>query len=313
MKILITGGSGFIGSHLCDYLVKSDHQITIAIKNENKIKNIEHLTDQIQIAKIDVSNLIEIQNYLVNNKPDVIFHLAGNTSHKKSFEEPQEDIKSNSISTLNILHILQKYQIKSRFILGSTFIVIGKNADLPIDENSPCHPTTLYGAHRLLSEHYCQIYHEVYGIDTIVFRITNSYGPREQFETPSKNALNYMIYQAFKNQKVTVYNEGKFFRDIIYISDVVNALNIIMNKGVSGNLYWIANGEKIWFNELGTHLQDLTGAHIDYIPAPKYNEKTDVGNFHVDNSKLCSLGWNPSIDLKGGIQKTIDYFKENNL
>lgn len=313
MKILITGGSGFIGSHLCDFLLQEHHEIVIAIKSENKANNIEHIISKIKIVKVDVSNYDKIKNCILNCKPDVIFHLAGETSHKKSFENPLDDIKLNSISTLNILETIRKSDLKCKFILGSTFIVIGKNASLPINEETPCNPTTIYGAHRLLSEHYCKIYHNVYGIDTISFRITNSFGPREQYKTPAKNALNYMIYQAYKNQDVSIFNEGKFFRDVIFVSDVIAALNIIMKNGKPGNMYWIANGTKTWFSEIGKNLQELTNATINYVPSPEYTSKVDVGNFLVDNSKLRSLGWSPNISLKDGIKITIDFFKENNL
>ncbi len=311
MKILITGGSGFIGSHLCDFLISEHHDVVIAVKSENKNNNIKNISSRISIIKADVSNYDEIKDCILNIKPDVIFHLAGETSHKKSFEFPFNDIKSNSISTLNILEILKQYDLKCKFILGSTFIVIGKNAKLPINEDTPCNPSTIYGAHRLLSEHYCKIYHNVYGLDTIIFRITNCFGPREQYEFPNKNALNYMIFKAYKNQEVSIFNEGKFFRDVIYVSDVINALNIIMKNGESGNIYWVANGNKTWFYEIGQSLEKLTNAKISYVPSPEYTTKIDVGNFLVDNSKLSSLGWSPNVSLIEGIEKTIDFFKKN--
>jgi UDP-glucose 4-epimerase len=312
MKILITGGSGFIGSHLSDFLLSENHQIILAIRSDQKDHNIAHLGRKIQIDKIDVSNYDEIERSILKHKPDVIFHLAGETSHKKSFETPFDDIKSNSISTLNILEIIRKSNLNCKFILGSTFIVIGKNAILPINEETPCNPTSMYGAHRLLSEHYCKIYQNVYGVDTIIFRITNCFGPREQYKIPNKNALNYMIYKAYQNEKVSIFDKGEFFRDVIFVSDVINALNIIMKKGESGNVYWIANGAKTWFYEIGKCLEEFS-TKIEYIQSPEYTSKTDVGNFLVDNSKLSSLGWTPKVSLKDGINKTINFFKENNF
>jgi UDP-glucose 4-epimerase len=313
MKILITGGSGFIGSHLCDFLLQENHDVVIAVKSDNKINNIKNILSKIEVIKADVSNYDDIKNCISECKPEVIFHLAGETSHKKSFETPLNDIKSNSLSTLNILEIIRELDLKCKFILGSTFIVIGKNAPLPINEETPCNPSTIYGAHRLLSEHYCKIYHNVYGIDTIIFRITNCFGPREQYKIPNKNALNYMIYKAYKNETVSIFNEGKFFRDVIFVSDVISALNIIMQKGRSGNLYWIANGVKTWFYEIGKCLEEFTNTQVEYVQSPEYTSKTDVGDFLVDNTKLSSLGWAPNETLKNGIKKTLDFFKENDL
>ena len=129
-------------------------------------------------------------------KPDIIIHLAGNTSHSKSFEEPLEDIDSNSKTTLFMLEKIRELGLSCKFVLGSTFIVIGKPTKLPVTESTPCNPTTIYGTNKLASEHFCKIYHDVYGLDTVIFRITNSYGPREQVIS-TKNAVNFLIYEAY--------------------------------------------------------------------------------------------------------------------
>ena len=242
----------------------------------------------------------------------MIIHLAGNTSHSKSFEKPLNDLNSNTKSTLNILEILRLYLPNCKFILGSTFVVIGRPLKLPVNEQTPCNPTTLYGVNRLSSEYYTKIYHQVYGMDTNIFRITNSFGPKEQV-IPNKNAINYLIYKAFKNEKITIYNNGKFFRDLIYISDVVSAINKIIRKGKPGELYWIASNKKTWFYQLGDLLEKLTDAKTKYIKPPKYTKKVDVGNFVVNNSKMKSLGWKPITSVEEGINQTLNYFKENNM
>jgi len=195
--------------------------------------------------------------------------------------------------------------------LGSTFIVIGKTHNLPINEETPCFPTTIYGTNRLASENYCKIYHDVHGLDTMIFRITNSFGPREQYLT-TKNAINHLIYKAFKGMEITIYNNGNFFRDLIYVDDVITAIKSIMLKGKSGNLYWISSNIKTWFYELGEILENLTDTPVVYIDPPQYTKQVDVGNFLVDNSKLCSLGWKPDIPLENGIKKTLNYFQSLN-
>ena len=244
----------------------------------------------------------------------LLFSLrAGVASHQKSFENPMYDIDVNAKSTLCILETLRKLDLKCRFILGSTFIVIGKPENLPINEITPCNPTTIYGVNRLASEHYCKIFSNLYGIDTVIFRITNSFGPLEQYLTPKKNAVNYLIYQAYKGNEISIYNQGNFFRDLIFISDVVTALNQIMLNGKSGNLYWVASGTKTWFYEIGKWLHELTNVKVNYIDSPSYTSKVDVGNFLVDNSRLKSLGWTSLISPKDGIISTIDYFKKNSL
>jgi len=265
VRLLITGGLGFIGSHLVDSLSKKNYKIKILTKTLSKKDNIKN---------------------------------------------PLEDVESNAKTTLFMLEKIRELGLSCKFVLGSTFIVIGKPKKLPVTENTPCNPTTIYGTNRLASEHYCKIYHDVYGIDTVVFRITNSFGPREQI-IPSKNAINYLIHNAFKGNTVTVYNRGKFFRDLIYVSDVISGIKTILNKGKSGELYWISSGRKIWFYELANLLEKLTNCKVKFVATPRYAKKTDVGNFVVDNSKLRKLGWAPKTSVEIGIKKTLEFFESN--
>lgn len=310
MKIMITGGMGFIGSHLCDALLEEGNEVIIITRNGVKKNNLSHVMNKIIIEYVDMTNYPDLENCIERHKPEVIFHLAGETSHKKSFENPLYDVDVNSKSTICILEKIKNLKLKCKFILGSTFIVIGRPQNLPINEETPCNPTTIYGTNRLASEIYCKIYHNVYNLDTNIFRITNSFGPREQI-IPEKNAINYLIYRAFTGQEVTIYNQGKFFRDLIYVSDVISGLKTIMMKGKPGELYWISSNKQTWFYQLGDWLAELTGTKILYVDPPEYTQKVDVGNFLVDNSKLRSLGWNNEVSIKEGIIQTLNFFKSN--
>ena len=310
LKLLITGGLGFVGSHLVDSLVKKNHKIMILTKTLSKKKNIKKSAKKIQIEKIDLTNFQELGKIIEKFKPDVIIHLAGNASHSKSFENPLKDIDSNAKTTLFMLEKIRKLNTQCKFILGSTFIVIGKPNKLPVNENTPCNPTTIYGTNRLSSEYFCKIYHEVYGLHTNIFRITNSYGPREQI-IPKKNAVNFLIYKSFKKEEISIYNQGKFFRDFIYIDDVISGINIILKKGKSGELYWISSGKRTWFYEFGDILEKTTGCKVKYSETPAYTKKVDVGNFVVSNSKLRKLGWSPKISVDVGVKKTLKFFQSN--
>ena len=309
---MITGGMGFIGSHLSEQLLIEKHDLVILTKSFFKKHNITNISKKIKIEKTDVTNFKKLGQSIQKNKPDVIIHLAGQTSHLQSFENPLKDIDSNAKSTLFILEEIRKKKLKCRFILGSTFVVIGRPQKLPVDERTPCWPTMIYGANRLASEHYCKIYHEVYGLDTLTFRITNSFGPREQVVS-TKNAVNFLIHEAFLGKTVTIFKKGNFFRDIIYVSDVISGIKTIMKKGKSGELYWISSGKKIWFYELGKLLEKLTDAKVKFVKEPNYTKKVDVGNFVVDNSKLRALGWKPKINLNQGIKETLEYFKSEKI
>ena len=309
---MITGGMGFIGSHLSEELLIEKHNLIILTKSFFKKQNITNISKKIKVEKIDVTDFKKLGKSIQKNKPDVIIHLAGQTSHSQSFKEPLNDIDSNAKSTLFILEEIRKKKLKCRFVLGSTFVVIGRPRKLPVDEKTPCWPTMIYGVNRLTSEHYCKIYHEVYGIDTVIFRITNSFGPREQVVS-TKNAVNFLIHQAFLGKTVTIFKKGKFFRDLIYISDVISGIKIIMKKGKSGELYWISSGRKIWFYKLGKLLEKLTDAKVKFVKESNYTKKVDVGNFVVDNSKLRALGWKPKISFNQGIKETLEYFKSEKI
>jgi len=310
LKLLITGGLGFVGSHLVDSLVKKNHKIKILTKTLSKKKNIKKSGKKVQIEKIDLTNFRQLGKIIEKFKPDVIIHLAGNASHSKSFENPLKDIDSNAKTTLFMLEKIRKLNTPCKFILGSTFIVIGRPKKLPVNENTPCNPTTVYGTNRLSSEYFCKIYREVYGLHTNIFRITNSYGPREQI-IPKKNAVNFLIYKSFKKEEISIYNQGKFFRDFIYIDDVISGINTILKKGKPGELYWISSGKRTWFYEFGNILEKTTGCKVKYSETPAYTKKVDVGNFVVSNSKLRKLGWSPKISIDVGVKKTLKFFQSN--
>ena len=313
MKVLVTGADGFIGSHLCQFLLKENHEIIAISRNFKQLPNLISNSDKIDFNQVDVTDFSSLSKIIIKHKPNIIIHLAGETSHKQSFENPMYDVDVNTKSTLCILETIKQSKLKTRFILGSTFIVVGKPETLPVTEDTDSNPSTVYGINRLASEYFCKVYHNMYDLDAISFRITNAFGPREQYLTPTKNAFNYLIYQAYKGKDITIYDEGKFFRDIIFVNDVISGINTIIKNGVSGNLYWISSSKKTWFYEIGKLLEELTTGKVKYVESPSYNNKVDVGNFVVDNSKLQSIGWEIETSVKDGIKETLDYFKCNSL
>ena len=313
MKVLVTGADGFIGSHLCQFLLEENHEIIAISRNFKQLPSLIFNSDKIDFNQVNVTDFSSLSKIIIKHKPNIIIHLAGETSHKQSFENPIYDVDVNTKSTLCILETIKQSKLKTRFILGSTFIVVGKPETLPVTEDTDCNPSTVYGINRLASEYFCKVYHNMYDIDAISFRITNAFGPREKYLTPTKNALNYLIYQAYKGKDVTIYDEGKFFRDVIFVNDVISGINTIIKNGESGNLYWISSSKKTWFYEIGKLLEELTTGRVKYVESPSYNNKVDVGNFVVDNSKLQSIGWKIETSVKDGIKETLDYFKSNSL
>jgi len=309
LKILVIGGMGFVGSHLSEEFVNTGHSVVIASRSKKKIRNIANIIDHVKIEYGDITNYKWLETIILKHKPDVIFHLAGQLTHYEAFENPLYDVDVNSKTTLVILETLRKMEKPCRLILGSTFWVVGKPKTLPINEETPCNPLNLYAADRLASEHYCRIYNRVYGLDALVMRLTNTFGPREQYNNPRKAALNYLLYKGFKGETVPIYDEGKFFRDYIYISDIVSAAKAIMEKGKSGEIYFVGTNTPTWFYDIGKWIEELTPGKVVYVESPEYHKKIDVGNIVVDNTKLKKLGWNWKVPVKEGLKKTLEYYQ----
>lgn len=309
-RVLITGGLGFIGSNLGEHLVKKDYQIILISRSDSKLQNIASIMDKVKLEYGDATNFSWLREIILKHQPDVIFHLAGQLTSYESFEKPLYDIDVNSKSTIALLEAIRRLKKPCRFILGSTFWVVGRPKSLPINEETPCHPLNIYAADRLASEHYCKIYNIVYSLDTLVMRLTNTFGIKEQYDNPRKAALNYLIYRGYKGQPITIYDEGNFFRDYIYISDLVSAAETIMKKGEAGECYFVGTGVKTWFYEIGRWIEELTDGRVVYIESPNFHKRINVGNIVIDNAKVKSLGWDWKVSVKEGIQKTLKYYRE---
>jgi len=311
-RILISGGLGFIGSNLAEDLISKEHKVILISKSNKKIQNVASIIDKVEIEYGDVTDFSWLEKILFKHQPEVIFHLAGQLTSYESFEKPLYDVDVNSKSTLVFLETIRKQNKPCRFILGSTFWVVGRPKSLPINEETPCYPLNVYAANRLASENYCKIYHQVYNMDALIMRLTNTFGIKEQYNNPRKAALNYLIYRGYKGQTIPIYDEGKFFRDYIYVSDVVSAAEAVMEKGRAGECYFVGTGVKTWFYEIGEWLEELTLGKVVYVESPEFHKRINVGNIVIDHTRIKGLGWNWKVSVKEGMQKVLEYYREIN-
>jgi len=185
---------------------------------------------------------------------------------------------------------------------------VGRPEKLPINEETPCQPRNIYAADRLTSEHYCKIYQAVFNTDALIMRLTNTFGIKEQFKNPKKAALNNLLYKGYKGETFPIYSKGMFFKDYIYISDVVSAAETIMGKGKAGECYFVGTGKETWFYDIAKWIEELTAGKVVYVEAPDYHKRIDIGNIVIDNRKLISLGWDWKVSVKEGLEKTLDYY-----
>ncbi|MFX0126489.1 MAG: NAD-dependent epimerase/dehydratase family protein, partial [Candidatus Hodarchaeota archaeon] len=265
MKILITGGLGFIGSSLGKYLVDREHEITLLSRSKRKISNISEFKDNVEVLILPVEEIKEeVKDF------DVIFHFASSVDNYAIIENDlNRDININCKGTLNLLDACQKYNRKCRLIFGSSFFVVGKPKKLPVDETAECNPLSLYAATRLCGEHFCKIYRNIFGLKTIIVRFVNVFGEKEQFTDKKKAAFNYMIGQVLQGKPITMYDDGLVKRDYIHISDVVRACEVIMNKGIDGETYFVGRGEGIMLKNLFEMIIEET-PESDFIPKAYY-------------------------------------------
>ncbi len=307
MNVLIIGGLGFIGSHLAEQLLKKEHEITIISRSKSKISNIKGFEDNVRLVIKDVRNIGDfVKNF------DVIFHLAGTTDNYAIVEDDLErDIEANCKGTLYLLDACRKYNPKVRIIFASSFFVIGKPKELPVDESSECNPSSLYPATRLCGEHICKIYSSVFNLDVIIARFANVFGAKELADNKKKAAFNYMINMAVHNHELTLYDSGDFVRDYIYVTDVADACITLMEKGETNEIYHIGRGEGIKIKRLFNMVVDVIGkGKVVSIPTPTFHKKVGVKDFYFDISKIKALGWKPKIQIQKGIKLTADYYLE---
>ena len=310
-NILITGGLGFIGSHLARKYIQNNDNVYLLSRSYTKKDNIGGIEDKINLIIKDVREIGETE---VTDK-DYIFHLAGTVDNYAIKEgEPYRDIEINCNGTIALLEACRKFNPKARIIFGSTFFVNGNVDKLPVDANSPCNPLGLYPATRLAAEHFCHIYHNVFGLDSLIVRLTNIFGPFEQGDNKKKAGFNFMINQAVKGEEIQLYNNGNFIRDYIYIDDVVDACAILAEKGQTDKIYYVGRGEFIKFRKLIDIIaEQIPNTKIKVIAPPEFHKSVGIVDFVCDNSDLKKLGWTPKVSLEEGIRRTIEFYQTHKI
>jgi UDP-glucose 4-epimerase len=311
--IAVLGGLGFLGSNLAEELVKQGEEVCLMTWTMDKQRNIAKFKDRVKVVMGDVTDAPWLHGWIVGNKPRLIYHFAGQLTSYESFDFPRYDLDVNAGSTLTILEAMREVKEPCRLVLGSTVWVVGRPDKLPVNEDTPCRPLNLYAAHRLTSEHYCRIYHKVYDVDAVVMRLSNTYGIREQYANKQKAALNHLLYLGYKGEEVPIYSNGQVMRDYVYVSDVVEAAQVIAEKGEPGECYFVGTGVGTWFRDIAEWIGKLTPGRIKFIDPTDFHNRIDIGDIVVDSSKLRKLGWEPTVSVWEGLVKTLEYYQEEGL
>jgi len=307
MICLITGGAGFIGSHISDRLLKNGYEV-ICLDNfdpyyspELKKKNIEAFleNEKFKFIKGDILDKELINNLISEESIDYMFHEAAQGGVRISVKNPRKPHEVNTTGTLNILEASLNTNIK-KIIYASSSSVYGKKKYLPFDETHPTNPVSPYGVSKLAAENYCRVFYELYGLQTTSLRYFTVYGPRMRPDL----AISIFTKKALNNEPIEIFGSGEKTRDFTFIEDVVDANMKVLNKG-NGEVYNIGSGNRISINDLAKKIIYLTKSNSIIIHRESQRGDAEHTMANIEKAKR-ELGWEPKISIDEGLIK----FKE---
>lgn len=303
MKVLVTGGAGFIGSHLVDCLINQGYQVAVVDNLATGFR--EYLNSAAKFYEMSIGDAC-LSEVFEAEKPDVVNHHAAQILVSKSVEDPVFDAKENILGSLNMISNACHFKVK-RFIYASTGgAIYGDMNSSPVDENQPVNPISHYGVSKHAVEHYLYLYAHLYGLPFVVLRYANVYGPRQN---PQGEAGVVAIFarQMLQGERPTIFGPGDKTRDYVYVSDVVEANLLAMGKG-ENSIYNIGTG----IETSDQQIFDMIARALDFKAPPFYAplHKGEVYRISLDSSKARrELGWSPQISLEEGIARTVNYYR----
>lgn len=298
MRVLVTGGAGFVGSHLAERLVHSNHEVIVLDDFSNgNIRNLENAQGKYTLLKHDVSKPFSSSDL------DAIYHLAC-FPRSRSFANPQRDVEVNVVGMVNVLEAARKTNAKVFFSSNSGIYDTSK---IPIDEKTTDKPKTPYDLDKLQAERYLKLYHETYGVKHVIFRFATVYGPRQRVSPEWKPVAMEFITKLRKEEAPTIYWDGEQTRDLIYVDDLVDALVLALNnEKANGETMILGSGKEASINELYAIISDLLDIHIEPQREPK--QLGDIRRMRYNCKKAEKiLGWKAKTPLKEGIKKIIEW------
>ena len=307
MNILITGGSGFIGSHLSDRLLKNDNNLYL-LDNllTGKKENIDHILDNQSVTFIehDVQDHIEIKE-----KIDYVLHFASAASPVAYTENPVNTLKAGSIGTINTLGLAKKH--KAEYLLASTSEVYGDPLITPQNEEywgnvNPNGERSMYDEAKRFAEAATATYSRTYDIKTKIVRIFNTYGPRMQLN--DGRVVTNLIVQALNNQDITIYGDGSQTRSFSYVDDTVSGILALMDSD-QYDVFNIGNPKEMTINELSETIIKLTNSKSKIVYKELPNDDPKQRKPDISKAKE-NLNWEPKVDLESGLTLTIDWIKK---
>jgi Nucleoside-diphosphate-sugar epimerases len=308
MKVLITGGAGFIGSNLADELIKQGAEVRVI---DNLVtgfrENLEEISGDFEFFEADVNDNTALNKAI--DGVEVVFHQAALPSVPRSVNDPAETHQACVNGTFNLLNSARQHGVR-RVIYAASSSAYGDQAVLPKVETMSPDPLSPYAAAKLTGEYYCRVFSNVYGIECVALRYFNVFGPRQNPSSQYSGVISRFIDALMKDETPVIYGDGEQTRDFTYIANVVNAnIKAASSADGSGEVMNAANGEKVSLNELLQTLKTITGrdgAKAEFRP----ERKGDVKHSQADNRKAIELiGYEKLVGLEEGLRHTIDWWK----
>ena len=297
MKILVTGGAGFIGSHLVDALINKEHDVMIIDNLSTGLK--ENINPKAKFFQEDLSNFKEVENIFKEEKPEIIYHLAAQINVRTSLSDPVEDARINILNTINLLELSRKHNIKN-FIFSSTGGAIYGDTNIPTTENADEKPVSPYGCAKLAVEKYLNFYKEVYGLNYTSLRYSNVYGPRQNPEGEA-GVISIFMENLIQNKTPLIF-DGTQTRDFVYVGDVVEANLLVLNNKNSA-VYNVGTAIETNILDLFDKINMHFGNKIKAKRKPRKQGEQLTSCLSYEKIKQ-DLGWEPRAILDEGIQKT---------
>jgi len=303
MKILVTGGVGFIGSHLVDELIKQGNEVVVLDNLSTGLK--ENLNEKAIFYCEDLTNFDKILEIFNKEKPEVIFHLAAQIDVRKSVENPIEDAKINIVNALNLLELAVKYKIK-HFVFSSTGGAIYGDTKTPTFENEKENPVSPYGCAKLAIEKYLNFYNKIYGLKYTCLRYANVYGERQNGKGEA-GVIAIFFEKMFSGENPAIFG-GSQTRDYVYVKDVVNANLLALNDDKS-EIYNVGTGKETNIIEIFNKINNFFGNKFEavYKEKKKGEQEKSCLSFEKINK---SLGWKPEFDLDNGLRQVYEWYKK---
>lgn len=314
MNSLITGGLGFIGSNLARRLLADGHQVTLLDslipQYGGNLANIADIRDQVRVNISDVRDPFATRELL--RGVQVIFNLAGQTSHADSMTDPFTDLDINARSQLALLESVRQVCPDAVVVFASTRQIYGRPTYLPVNEAHPIRPVDVNGVNKVAGEQFHLLYHDVYGIRATALRLTNTYGPGMRVKDARQTFLGIWIRNLIKGDPILVFGDGQQLRDFNYVDDVIDAMVLAAKTPACyGRAYNLGHTEVINLADLATKLCAMEPcATWKLVPFPPDRKAIDIGNYYSDYALASSLiGWKPTVSLNQGLARTLNYYR----